>query len=222
METSETTPVKVAVAEDSLIIREGLVRLLEEAGFEVVGSYSTADDLLREIGTSEAALAILDVRMPPTFTDEGIRAAIRIRAERPDMAILILSQYVAGVYARELFAQGEGGIGYLLKENVLSLESLRSTVLRLIAGQTELDPEVVSALITARRDPLAALTPREREVLGLMAEGLTNKEIAERGTVGLGTVEKQVNAVFAKLGLALQDGGHRRVLAVLTWLQNAA
>lgn len=209
------------LAEDSVLLREGLTRLLEEAGFSVIGSFSDAVALLSALGDVQPDAVILDVRMPPTFTDEGIRAAQDIRSSFPGVAILILSQYVESLYAHELFSSGEGHLGYLLKDRVLSLDSLRDSLNRILAGHTVLDPEVVSVLLNARRNPLATLTPRELDVLELMARGRTNAEIAEEGFVSQGTIEKQISSIFGKLGLESAVGGHRRVLAVLTWLRTA-
>lgn len=207
------------LAEDSMLLREGLARLLEEAGFSVIGSFSDALELGAALTTAQPDAIILDVRMPPSFTDEGIRAAQEIRARFPQIAILILSQYVESLYAHELFSSGEGRLGYLLKDRVLSLESLRDSLERILDGHTVLDPEVVSVLINARHNPLASLTPRELDVLELMAQGRTNTEIAEEGFVSQGTIEKQISSIFGKLGLDSNVGGHRRVLAVLTWLR---
>lgn len=210
---------RVVVADDSVLLREGLVRVLVEAGHEVVGAYGDADSLLAEVETLDPDLAVLDVRMPPTFRDEGVRAAIRLRSLVPRAGILLLSQYVEVAYAQELLGSGTGGVGYLLKDRVASLDELVDAIDRIADGGTVLDPEVVAQLIGRRHDPLATLTPREREVLQLMAEGRTNAAIAEALFIGVGAVEKNVTSIFAKL--ALEDSGtdHRRVLAVIAWLQ---
>lgn len=210
---------RVVVADDSVLLREGLVRVLVEAGHEVVGSFGDADSLLAEVASLNPDLAVLDVRMPPTFRDEGVRAAIRLRSLMPRTGILLLSQYVEVAYAQELLGAGQGGVGYLLKDRVASLEELVDAIDRIADGGTVLDPEVVAQLIGRRHDPLATLTPREREVLQLMAEGRTNAAIAEALFIGVGAVEKNVTSIFAKL--ALEDSGtdHRRVLAVIAWLQ---
>lgn len=213
------TGLRVVVADDSVLLREGLVRVLVEAGHEVVGSYADADALLAEVETIDPDLAVLDVRMPPTFRDEGVRAAIRLRSLVPRTGILLLSQYVEVAYAQELLGSGNGGVGYLLKDRVASLGELVDAIDRIADGGTVLDPEVVAQLIGRRNDPLATLTPREREVLQLMAEGRTNAAIAEALFIGVGAVEKNVTSIFGKL--ALEDSGtdHRRVLAVIAWLQ---
>ena len=213
------TGLRVVVADDSVLLREGLVRVLEEAGHEVVGSYGDADGLLAEVGTLAPDLAVLDVRMPPTFRDEGVRAAIRLRSLARGTGILLLSQYVEVAYAQELLGSGSGGVGYLLKDRVASLDELVDAIDRIADGGTVLDPEVVAQLIGRRNDPLASLTPREREVLQLMAEGRSNAAIAEALFIGVGAVEKNVTSIFSKL--ALEDSGtdHRRVLAVVAWLQ---
>ena len=210
---------RVVVADDSVLLREGLVRVLVEAGHEVVGSFGDADSLLAEVEALNPDLAVLDVRMPPTFRDEGVRAAIRLRSLMPRTGILLLSQYVEVAYAQELLGAGQGGVGYLLKDRVASLEELVDAIDRIADGGTVLDPEVVAQLIGRRHDPLATLTPREREVLQLMAEGRTNAAFAEALYIGVGAVEKNVTSIFAKL--ALEDSGtdHRRVLAVIAWLQ---
>jgi len=210
---------RVVVADDSVLLREGLVRVLVEAGHEVVASFGDADSLLAEVEALNPDLAVLDVRMPPTFRDEGVRAAIRLRSLMPRTGILLLSQYVEVAYAQELLGAGQGGVGYLLKDRVASLEELVDAIDRIADGGTVLDPEVVAQLIGRRHDPLATLTPREREVLQLMAEGRTNAAIAEALYIGVGAVEKNVTSIFAKL--ALEDSGtdHRRVLAVIAWLQ---
>jgi len=213
------TGLRVVVADDSVLLREGLVRVLVEAGHEVVGSFGDADSLLAAVEALDPDLAVLDVRMPPTFRDEGVRAAIRLRTLVPRAGILLLSQYVEVAYAQELLGSGTGGVGYLLKDRVASLEELVDAIDRIADGGTVLDPEVVAQLIGRRNDPLASLTPREREVLQLMAEGRTNAAIAEALFIGVGAVEKNVTSIFGKL--ALEDSGidHRRVLAVLAWLQ---
>lgn len=209
----------VAVADDSVLLREGLVRVLEEAGVDVVGSYGDAAALLAELDTLRPDLVILDVRMPPTFRDEGVRAAIEARRIMPDVGILLLSQYVEVAYAQELLSGGRGGVGYLLKDRVASLAELQDAVQRIAAGGTVLDPEVVAQLLGRRHDPLSTLTPREREVLALMAEGRTNAAIAATLVIGTGAVEKNVTSIFVKLGLDDSGTDHRRVLAVLAWLQ---
>jgi len=210
---------RVAVADDSVLLREGLVRVLEEAGATVVGSFGDADALLAALPTLGAELLVLDVRMPPTFRDEGVRAAIRARSLQPGIGILLLSQYVEVAYAQELLSSGDGGIGYLLKDRVASLAELDDAVSRIASGGTVLDPEVVAQLLGRRHDPLATLTPREHEVMALMAEGRTNVAIAAALVIGTGAVEKNVTAIFQKLGLEDSGTDHRRVLAVLTWLQ---
>lgn len=212
-------PLRIVLAEDSMLLREGLVRLFDEAGFETVAAYGEADSLLAALDETQPDLAVLDVRMPPTFRDEGVRAAIELRRRMPSVGVLLLSQYVEGTYAHELLSSGEGGMGYLLKDRVASLEELEDAVERVSEGGTVLDPQVVRELLSRRSDPLASLTPREREVMELMAEGRTNTGIAKQLFIGVGAVEKNVTSIFQKL--ALEDSGtdHRRVLAVLTWLQ---
>lgn len=213
--------IRVAIAEDSVLLREGLVRLFGDAGLETAGSYGDASALLASLDAAPASIdvAVLDVRMPPSFRDEGVRAAIEIRRRFPRVAVLLLSQYVEVTYAQELLGSGEGGMGYLLKDRVASIDELRDAVERVAAGGTVLDPQVVASLLQRRRDPLASLTPREREVLGLMAEGRTNGGIASALFIGIGAVEKNVTAIFQKLGLEDSGSDHRRVLAVLTWLR---
>ena len=212
-------PLRVVVADDSVLLREGLVRVLEEAGVDVVGSYGDAEQLLAALDSTAPHLAVLDVRMPPTYRDEGVRAAIEARRRRPELGILLLSQYVEVAYAQELLASGTGGIGYLLKDRVASLEELDDAVTRIAAGGTVLDPEVVAQLIGRRNDPLTTLTPREREVLALMGEGRTNAAISAALFIGTGAVEKNVTSIFQKLALDDSGSDHRRVLAVLAWLQ---
>jgi DNA-binding NarL/FixJ family response regulator len=213
------TDLRVVVADDSVLLREGLVRVLGESGVTVVASYPDADQLLAALDTDAPDLIVLDVRMPPTFRDEGVRAAIRARELMPSVGILLLSQYVEVAYAQELLSAGTGGVGYLLKDRVASLDELKDAIDRIAAGGTVLDPEVVAQLIGRRHDPLATLTPREREVLALMGEGRTNQAIASALVIGTGAVEKNVTAIFQKLSLDDSGTDHRRVLAVLAWLQ---
>ncbi|MBB5632353.1 DNA-binding NarL/FixJ family response regulator [Cryobacterium mesophilum] len=213
------TALRVVVADDSVLLREGLVRVLTEAGVEVVGSYGDGEAMLESLPDVAPGLLVLDVRMPPTFRDEGVRAAISARKLLPGVGILLLSQYVEVAYARELLSDGSGGVGYLLKDRVASLADLQDAIERIAAGGTVLDPEVVSQLLGRRHDPLESLTPREREVLTLMAEGRTNAAIAQSLFIGTGAVEKNVTAIFQKLGLDDSGTDHRRVLAVLAWLQ---
>ncbi len=210
---------RVAVADDSVLLREGLVRVLQEAGVEVVGAFGDADALLAAVPALAPDAVVLDVRMPPTFRDEGVRAAITLRAAHPAVAILLLSQYVEVAYAQELLAAGTGGVGYLLKDRVVSLDEVRDALERVAAGGTVLDPEVVTQLMARRVDPLQSLTAREREVLELMAQGRTNAAIAGALFIGVGAVEKHISSIFGKLGLDDAAGDHRRVLAVLAWLQ---
>jgi DNA-binding NarL/FixJ family response regulator len=215
----EASALRVVLIEDSVLLREGLVRLFDEAGYVTAGAFGDADDVVARVRDARADVAILDVRLPPGFRDEGIRAALQLRAALPDVGILVLSQYVEGVYARELLAEGEGGIGYLLKDRVTSLEEFTDAVQRVQDGGTVLDPLVVRQLIAARPDPVATLTPRERDVLELMAEGRSNTTISQRLFIGVGAVEKNVSAIFQKLGLEESGSDHRRVLAVLAFLQ---
>ncbi|WP_394770181.1 response regulator [Lacisediminihabitans sp.] len=210
---------RVLVADDSVLLREGLVRVLVEAGLEVVGAFPNADLLLERLVDLAPDLVVLDVRMPPTFRDEGVRAAIRARQLLPGVGILLLSQYVEVAYAQDLLSSGTGGIGYLLKDRVASLDELKDAIERIASGGTVLDPEVVAQLIGRRHDPLERLTPRESEVITLMAEGRTNAAIAAQLVIGTGAVEKNVTSIFQKLGLDDSGSDHRRVLAVLAWLQ---
>jgi len=216
--------VRVVVADDALILREGLARLLDEAGFEVVGLAADADELYALVEQCEPDVAIVDIRMPPTYTDEGLRAARRIRARWPQVGILVLSQYVQARYAVELLAQGTERVGYLLKDRVSDLGELSASVRRIGEGASVLDPAVVAQLVGQRRKghtPLEDLTDRELEVLALMAEGRSNKAIGERLFISEHTVEKHVRNIFATLRLPQSDEDHRRVLAVVTFL-NAA
>ncbi|MGH8826698.1 MAG: response regulator transcription factor [Jiangellaceae bacterium] len=211
---------RVVLAEDSLLLREGLVRLLGEAGAEVVDAVGDGDGLVRSVAEHRPDVAVVDVRMPPTFTDEGLRAALEARRQVPGTAVLVLSQYVEESYAGDLLADGSGGVGYLLKDRVSALGDLSDALERVVAGGTVLDPEVVAQLFARRRrDPVAELTPRERDVLGLMAEGRTNAAIARKLVVTDGAVEKHISSIFTKLDLPPSDDDHRRVLAVLAWLR---
>jgi DNA-binding NarL/FixJ family response regulator len=212
--------VRIVIAEDLVLLREGLAALLTDAGHEVVAAVGDGDALLEAVGEHAADLALVDVRMPPTQTDEGLRAALEVRRRMPGMAILILSQHVEERYASDLLGAGSQGVGYLLKDRVADVQEFLAAVRRVGAGGTAIDPEVVAQLLGRRRrsDVLEELTPREGEVLGLMAEGHTNAAIAERMVVTHGAVEKHVRNVFMKLGLPQTDQHHRRVLAVLTYL----
>jgi len=210
--------VRVVIAEDLALLREGLVRILEEGGFEVEAAVDNGSDLVRAIVTEKPDVAVVDVRLPPSFRDEGLRAALEARQRVPGTPVLILSQYVEQAYASELLADGEGGVGYLLKERVGELRDFLDAVRRVAEGGTALDPEVVRQLV-ARRGPLAELTPRERDVLALMAEGRTNAAIASELVITESAVEKHVGRIFEKLELAPSDSDHRRVLAVLAYLR---
>jgi DNA-binding NarL/FixJ family response regulator len=216
--------VRVVVADDSTLLREGLVRLLEEGGLEVVGQAGDGEELLRKVRAHKPDVAVVDVRMPPTHTDEGLRAAREIRAELPGVSVLVLSQYVEVAYARELLAESAEGLGYLLKDRVADVEALTDAVRRVGGGGSALDPEVVSQMLGRRRDddPLEQLTPREREVLGLMAEGRSNGAIAAELVVSERAVEKHVTGIFSKLDLGASSEDHRRVLAVLRFLDQPA
>ncbi|WP_026341056.1 response regulator transcription factor [Actinomadura atramentaria] len=214
---------RVVIAEDSVLLREGLVRLLADAGIETVATVGDGPGLPPAVQEYRPDLAIVDVRMPPSFTDEGLRAALEARARVPGTPILVLSQYVEERYATDLIGGGAEGVGYLLKERVSEVAEFIDAVRRIAAGGTVIDPEVIGQLLGRRRtgDPLEALTPREREVLALMAEGGSNASIAARLVVTEGAVEKHISNIFAKLGLQPAQGGHRRVMAVLTYLGRA-
>jgi DNA-binding NarL/FixJ family response regulator len=209
------------IGEDSVLLREGAARLLEGAGIEVVGQAGDAEELLRKVRAHKPDLAIVDIRMPPDNTDDGLRAAKTIRAELPGTGILILSQYVEEHYAVDLLADGSEGVGYLLKDRVAEVERFLDAVRRVADGGSVLDPEVVAQMLGRRREsgPLDSLTEREREVLKAMAEGQTNKAIAAEMFVSERAVERHVTSIFQKLGLSSEDGGHRRVLAVLAYLR---
>jgi len=214
---------RVVIAEDSVLLREGLVALLQEYDIEVVAQAEDGDGLLRIVAGHKPDLAIVDVRLPPTFTDEGIRAALEARRRFPDLSVLVLSQYVEPVYTGELLASGESGVGYLLKERVGEVRSFLDAVHRVADGGTALDREVIASLVRQQTgapgaDALAELTPRERETLSLIAQGRSNAAIARELVITLGAVEKHVTNIFGKLDLPATDDDHRRVLAVLAYL----
>jgi DNA-binding NarL/FixJ family response regulator len=211
--------VRVLIAEDLALLRDGLVRLLRDNGFEVVDAVADADALVHAARRERPDVAIVDVRLPPTFRDEGLRAALELRETVPETAILVVSQYVEHAYAAELLAAGGGGVGYLLKDRIMHVDDFVDAVRRVAEGGTALDPEVVAQLVS-RRGPLEGLTPREREVLGLMAEGRSNAGIAAALVLSTGAVEKHVASIFQKLGLRQAPEDHRRVLAVLAYLQD--
>jgi DNA-binding NarL/FixJ family response regulator len=215
---------RVVIVEDNALLREGIVALLRERGVDVVAQAEDAPGLLRIVAGHKPDVAIVDVRLPPTFTDDGVRAAIEARAKHPGLGVLILSQYVEPVYTQELLASGTGGVGYLLKERVGEVRAFVEAIERVAAGGTALDREVVAELMRTRADEssdagLGSLTPREREVLGLMAEGRTNAAIARELVVTSGAVEKHVSSIFGKLALPASNDDHRRVLAVLAFLR---
>jgi DNA-binding NarL/FixJ family response regulator len=210
------------IAEDSVLLREGLARLLTDAGCEVRAACGTADELLARMGAVRPDVAILDIRLPPTHTDEGLRAALEIRAAHPGVGVLVLSQYIELGLAMRLLAESADGVGYLLKDRIADVHEFIGAVRRVAAGGSAIDPMIVSTLLSKRRsdDPLAVLTPREREVLELMAEGRSNQGIADRLVITLRAVEKYVSTVFAKLGLPVSGSESRRVLAVLLYLRS--
>jgi DNA-binding NarL/FixJ family response regulator len=215
---------RVVIVEDNALLREGIVALLRERGVDVVAQADDAPGLLRIVAGHRPDVAIVDVRLPPTFTDDGVRAAIEARAKHPGLGVLILSQYVEPVYTQELLASGTGGVGYLLKERVGEVRAFIEAIERVAGGGTALDREVVAELMRTRADDsselgLGSLTPREREVLGLMAEGRTNAAIARELVVTSGAVEKHVSSIFGKLALPASNDDHRRVLAVLAFLR---
>jgi DNA-binding NarL/FixJ family response regulator len=213
--------VRVVIAEDLALLRDGLTRLLRDSGFEVVAAVENGDDLVRSVDSERPDVAIVDVRLPPSFTDEGVRAALEARRIVPGTPVLILSQYVEQTYAAELLADGNGGVGYLLKDRVANPDEFVAAVRRVAEGGTALDPEAVAQLFARRRGhaPLDELTPRETEVLGLMAEGRSNAGIARELVVTEGAVEKHISSILGKLGLPKSDDDHRRVLAVLAYLR---
>jgi DNA-binding NarL/FixJ family response regulator len=214
---------RIVIAEDSVLLREGIARLLVDAGCEIVAGVADGPSLVEAVREHRPDISIVDVRMPPSYQDEGIRAALEIRKEKPDSPILVLSQYVEAEYASELLESGTGSVGYLLKDRVAEVSTFIDGVKQVASGGTVLDPEVITQLVSHRRndDPITSLTPREREVLALMAEGKTNAAIADAIFVSHGAVEKHVRNIFMKLGLLHgEDTGHRRVLAVLSYLRN--
>jgi DNA-binding NarL/FixJ family response regulator len=212
------------IAEDLALLRDGLTRLLRDNGFDVVAAVVDGDALITSVLLERPDVAIVDIRLPPTFRDEGVRAALTLRERAPDTGILIVSQYVEQAYASELLADGRGGLGYLLKDRIMDVDDFVAAVRRVAEGGTALDPEVVSQLLSRRKagGPMDALTPRELEVLGLMAEGRSNAAIAQRLVLTVGAVEKHVANIFAKLRLPPSGEDHRRVLAVLAYLRAAA
>jgi DNA-binding NarL/FixJ family response regulator len=212
---------RVVLAEDSVLLREGIARLLEDAGFEVVGQAGTAEELLLKVRSYSPEVAIVDIRMPPTHTDEGLRAAREIREKFPDTGVLVLSQYIEPEYALDLLSESAEGVGYLLKDRISDVGEFAGAVRRVAEGGSALDPAVVGLLVGRSRkdDPLAALTPREREVLELMAEGRSNQAISERLFITERAVEKHVTSIFGKLRLPADAADHRRVLAVLAYLR---
>jgi DNA-binding NarL/FixJ family response regulator len=214
--------VKVVLADDSVLLREGVARILEESGFDVVGQAGNPDELMLKVRSYSPDVAVVDIRMPPTHTDEGLRAAKEIREKHPDVGVLVLSQYVEPDYAMDLLSESAEGVGYLLKDRVADVKEFAAAVRRVAEGGSALDPSVVSQLVGRRRgdDPLSDLTPREREVLELMAEGRSNSGIAERLVITERAVEKHVTSIFGKLRLVSVPADHRRVLAVLAYLNS--
>ncbi len=213
---------RVVLADDSILLREGIARILEEAGFEVVGQAGNAEELLLKVRSYSPDVAVVDIRMPPTHTDEGLHAAREIREKHPGVGVLVLSQYVEPGYAMDLLAESAEGVGYLLKDRVSDVDDFASAVRRVAEGGSALDPAIVSQLVGRRRgtDPIDSLTPREREVLELMAEGRSNSGIASRMVVTERAVEKHVTSIFGKLRLPAASADHRRVLAVLAYLRS--
>ena len=213
---------KVVLADDSVLLREGVARILEESGFDVVGQAGNPEELMLKVRSYSPAVAVVDIRMPPTHTDEGLRAAKEIRERHPGVGVLVLSQYVEAEYAMELLSESAEGVGYLLKDRVSDVKEFAAAVRRVAEGGSALDPSVVSQLVGRRRgnDPVSQLTPREREVLELMAEGRSNSGIAERLVITERAVEKHVTSIFGKLRLASAPEDHRRVLAVLAFLRS--
>jgi DNA-binding NarL/FixJ family response regulator len=222
-ETTTTSVIRTVVADDSVLLRDGVVRLLADSGFDVLAAVGDAQALLDAATEHDPDLCIVDVRMPPTHTDEGLRAAIEIKRRSPNMAVLVLSQYVEERYAAELLTGNVSGVGYLLKDRVIDVDDFLASLRRVAAGGSAVDTEVISQILgrSRNRAEIDRLTPREREVLTLMAEGLSNAGIADRLVVSAGAVEKHISNVFMKLGLEPEEGAHRRVLAVLTYLRGS-
>jgi DNA-binding NarL/FixJ family response regulator len=218
---SETAPLRVVVGEDEPLVREGIVRVLEEAGFEVLGVAGDAEDLVRKAGAHHPDVVIADIQMPPDLTDDGLRAAQQIRASQPEVGVVVLSQFLEDRYALELVGDRAQGVGYLLKDRVGDLALFTDAIRRVARGGSALDPEVVQRMVGRRREegPLDELTPRERQVLGLMAEGRSNQGIADALVVTVAAVERHVTSIFSKLGLHQAPEDHRRVLAVLQYLR---
>ncbi|TRV81774.1 response regulator transcription factor [Streptomyces sp. 130] len=211
---------RIVLAEDSVLLREGLVGLLERFGHQVVAGAGTADELIAAVTEHDPDVVVTDVRMPPGFSDEGLRAALELRAKQPGLPVLVLSQYVQRTYAEDLLDSADGrGVGYLLKERIGHVEEFMDALTRVAAGDTVVDPEVVRQLIRHRRDPLSRLTERELAVLALMAEGKSNASVAEALSVSEGTVSKHFGSILGKLGLSVDDTTNRRVLAVLAYLR---
>lgn len=213
---------RVVIADDSVLLREGLARVLADGGFDVVAQAANADELMQAVRRFTPDVAIVDVRMPPTHTDEGARAAVEIRETQPEVSVLVLSQVIEAAHAMRLFSERPEGFGYLLKDRVLEIDDFLEAVRRVGRGGTAIDPEVIAQLVGRRRngDPLGELTPRELEVLELMAQGLSNRGICEKLVVSPKTVETHVNSIFLKLGLMPAPDEHRRVLAVLAYLRS--
>jgi DNA-binding NarL/FixJ family response regulator len=220
--TTKVASLRVAIADDSILIREGLARILAEAGIEVAGQASDAHELMVLIDADPPDVAIVDIRMPPTHTDEGLRAAAEIRERHPEVGVLVLSQHLATSYAVKLLSPGAGKVGYLLKERISRIDQIGDAIRRIAAGETVVDADIVTRLVSRRRtqDPLQRLTEREREVLALIAEGRSNKAVCERLFLSPKTVATHVNSIFTKLDLPLAEEDHRRVLAVLRYLKS--